>query len=150
MAMTITRMTLLLGPMLLLGACASTAGSQDAQIQRMMLGESQVSGRALERRLAEAERHPLGSRENPVRAQMPPGQRAYLSRLRCSDGRAPEYFRTGNLGPGVYGNIIDAYRVSCGDAAPGTVEIIMDMYHAGHVEERPVPGFTIVPSMPTV
>jgi hypothetical protein len=142
------KMTAMIGSVLLLGACAASSAQPD--LGRAMRGESQMSGRALDRRVAEAERHPLGSRQNPVRAEMPPGQRAYLARLRCSDGRAPEYVRTGNLGPGVYGNIIDAYRVSCGDAAPGTVEIIMDMYHPGHVEERAVPGFTIVPSGRTV
>lgn len=141
--------TLLLGSMLLLGACAAKQQAAP-ELDLAMWGQSQVSGPALARRIAEAERHPLGSRQNPVRAEMPPGQRAYLSRLRCSDGRAPEYVRTGNLGPGVYGNIIDNYRVSCGDAAPGNVDIIMDMYHPGHVEERAVPGFTIVPSRPTV
>ena len=134
---------LLLGSLLLVAACATTP---EPDLDRVLAGESQVSGSALDRRIAAAERHPLGSRENPVRAQMPAGQRAYLQRLRCSDGRAPTFGRIGNYGVGVYGNIIDGYDVNCGAAAPGRVEIIMDMYHPGHVENRPVPGFTIVPS----
>jgi hypothetical protein len=138
----------MLGGMLLLGACA--AQTQAPDLDRAIRGESQVSGRGLDRRVQQAERHPLGSRENPVRASMPPGQHAYLRRLRCGDGRAPQFSRVGSYGVGVYGNIIDGYRVSCGDAAPGNVEVFMDMYHPGHVEERPVPGFTIVPSAPTV
>src|SRR5215217_6682079 len=81
---------------LLLGACATT--SQEPSIERMLAGESEVSGPALDRRIAEAERHPLGSQENPVRAEMPPGQRDYLARLRCSDGRAPLFEREGSFG----------------------------------------------------
>ena len=135
---------LLFGPLLLLaGGCATS--SPEVDIDRALAGESQVSGGALERRIDAAARHPLGSRDNPVRAHMPPGQRAYLARLRCGDGRPPEFGRIGNYGVGVYGNIIDGYRVSCGAAAPGQVEVFMDMYHPGHVEDRPVPGFTIVP-----
>ncbi len=87
---------------------------------------------------------PLGSEANPVRANMPVGQRAYLDRLRCSDGSAPDYERVGNYGSGPYGSIIDGYQVDCGDSAPGEVLIFMDMYHR-HVENEAVPGFTITP-----
>ncbi|HYJ30161.1 MAG TPA: hypothetical protein VEW25_07465 [Allosphingosinicella sp.] len=136
--------TILLGALALLAACA--APQQDVSLERAFAGQSQVSGSALDRRIAAAAAHPLGSRNNPVRAEMPIGERAYLQRLRCSDGRTPAFERIGNFGLGVYGNIIDGYRVACGDAQPGQVEIYMDMYHRGHVEDRPVPGFTIVPS----
>jgi hypothetical protein len=83
---------------------------------------------------------PLGSKENPVRASMPEGQRAYLSRLVCPNGGPARFERTFNLGPGIYGTIIDEYKVRC----PGQPEatIIMDMYHDWS-ENRPVPGFTI-------
>ena len=126
----------------LLAACAS---SDDLSLDRAMAGQSQKSGAALDRAIAEASKHPLGSQRNPVRAAMPQGQHAYLARLRCSDGMAPKFVRIGNYGLGVYNNIIDGYSVDCGSAAPGKVEIFMDMYHPGHVETRPVPGFTIVP-----
>ena len=139
------RSSLLLGTLVLVAACATTPKS-DPSLQRQLAGESQVSGSALERRIAAAARHPLGSRENPVRAEMPAGQRAYLDRLRCANGQAPTYGRIGNFGFGVFGNIIDGYRVNCGNAQPGQVDIFMDMYHRGHVENRPVPGFTIVPA----
>ena len=86
---------LLLGSLLLVAACATTP---EPDLDRVLAGESQVSGSALDRRIAAAERHPLGSRENPVRAQMPAGQRAYLQRLRCSDGRAPTFGRIGSRG----------------------------------------------------
>ena len=128
-----------------LGLLAGCAAKQDVSLERALSGQSQMSGKRLDRAVAEAAKHPLGSKQNPVRASMPPGQHAYLRRLRCSDGRAPQFDRVGNYGLGVYGNIIDGYSVDCGSAAPGKVEIFMDMYHSGHVETRPVPGFTIVP-----
>lgn len=94
-------------------------------------------------RLAAASSEPLGAFENPVRANMPPGQRAYLRRLRCSDGQAPSFEREGNFGSGPYGSIVDGYRVDCGDAEPGEVMVYMDMYHR-HVENEAPPGFTII------
>ena len=136
------------GALALLAACA--APNADLDLNRAMAGESQTSGSALERRIAAAARHPLGANEKPVRAAMPPGQQAYLRRLRCSDGRTPSFNRVGNVGLGVYRNIVDHYRVDCGAAAPGRVDVYMDMYHRGYVEDRPVPGFTIVPAGPTI
>lgn len=88
---------------------------------------------------------PLGSAQNPVRANMPEGQRAYLSRLRCADGRAPTFQRMGSFGAGPYGSIIDGYEVLCTGSSPARTEIFLDMYHASHVEAAPVAGFTIVP-----
>lgn len=139
-----------LGAALLLASSQALAIQQPAEdptdLQRMLAGESQVDGAELERRIAAAAAHPLGSQHNPVRAAMPPGQRAYLRRLRCSDGTAPDFDRVGNFGIGVYGNIVDGYRLRCAGAEPAEVTVYMDMYHRGHVEERPVPGFTILPS----
>lgn len=83
----------------------------------------------------------LGSQGNPVRCSGPPGERAYLNRLRCSDGKAPKYHRIGSFGKGPYGHILDGYNVKCEEKDPVTV--FMDMYH-DHVEKEPVPGFTIV------
>ena len=128
-----------------LGLLAACAAKQDVSLERALAGQSQMSGAALDRAVAAAAKHPFGSQKNPVRAEMPQGQRAYLARLRCGDGQVPRFERMGNYGIGVYGNIIDGYAVDCGGAAPGKVEIFMDMYHSGHVETRPVPGFTIVP-----
>lgn len=133
-----------------LSACAAPAAQQNAfsagekaSLERQLMGQSQVSGSKLDRLIATAAAHPLGSPKNPVRAQAPEGQRAYLARLRCSDGSAPRFERRGNVGFGVFGNIVDDYSVDCGAAAPGRVSIMMDMYHPGHVEQRPVPGFSI-------
>jgi hypothetical protein len=94
--------------------------------------------------IAEAQLHPLGSRENPVRVNMPVGERAYLARLRCSDGAAPSFEREGSAGPGVFGSIVDIYDVRCRDAEPRESEIWMDMYHPEHRETAAPPEFTIV------
>lgn len=93
--------------------------------------------------LKDASGHVLGSRENPVRADMPQGQHAYLQRLRCADGKAPQYERSGNLGFGAFGSIVDAYEVTCAGSSPARGEIVMDMYFGGYVETKPVAGFTI-------
>jgi hypothetical protein len=91
---------------------------------------------------AKASAFPLGSEKNPVRANMPDGERAYLARLRCSDGNAPAFERGGSVGEGPYGKIMDVYRLKCLSGQPATASVYMDMYH-DHVENRPVPGFTI-------
>ena len=83
----------------------------------------------------------LGTMENPVRVNMPSGERAYLDRLRCADGSAPAYNRQGSGGPARDGHIVDFYEVTCAGQEP--VIIVMDMYHSGS-ESLPVPGFTIV------
>lgn len=85
---------------------------------------------------------PLGAETNPVRCESPRGERQYLSRLRCPDGKRPEFSRIGSFGVGPYGHILDGYRVKCEGRDEATV--FMDMYHAGHVEKEAVPGFTIV------
>ena len=139
-----------------LGACASmvetspssasSAQGTDDILASVMRGESRMQGAELERAVKKASAYPLGSAENPVRAHMPQGQRAYLSRLRCSDTSRPSFGRAGNLGPGVYGNIVDLYIVSCASGEPESAEIIMDMYHTGHVEAEAVEGFGIMPA----
>ncbi len=61
----------------------------------------------------DASGQPLGSMQNPVRAEMPRGQHAYLQRLRCANGQAPQFSRVGDVGFGVFGSIVDAYEVTC-------------------------------------
>jgi hypothetical protein len=95
--------------------------------------------------LKEAGRHKLGSEENPVRADMPGGQRAYLARLRCTNGAAPTWSRVGNLGSGVFGSIVDQYDLRCEGAHPPRTIIVMDMYFKGYVEARAIEGFKIAP-----
>jgi hypothetical protein len=96
--------------------------------------------------LAELDQHPLGSEQNPVRVGGPGGERAYLARLRCEDGRYPEFEREGSFGIGPWGYILDGYSVVC--ASGQKTLIFMDMYHSRHQEDRTVPGFTIEPRAP--
>ena len=95
--------------------------------------------------IAAAAAHPLGSRENPVRVGGPNGERAYIARLRCGDGSAPRVGQRSNAGIGAFGTIVDLYPLDCGNAAPGRIELIMDMYHDEHREDRAPAGFTILP-----
>lgn len=130
----------MIGAALALALC-STPAAADKALDRMMAGESYLQGRDLEKAIKQAEQHPLGSAKNPVRTTMPQGQRLYLSRLRCSDGKAPQFYRQGNVGPGPFGNIVDLYKVSCPGAEPLESDVYMDMYHGGFIESRIVPGF---------
>ena len=122
---------------------APTAALAFDPLADMLAGRSAMKGKKLERAIEKAATHPLGSAENPVRAHMPQGQRAYLARLRCADGKAPAFYREGNFGTGVYDNIVDGYRVTCEGSVPASSLVYMDMYHAGHVENAAVPGFTL-------
>ena len=132
----------MLAAVMTVAGCAS-GGDDASDFISMMGGVGPAEASRIAARLADK---PFGSADNPVRADMPEGQRAYLSRLRCSNGRAPTYNRIGNMGPGPYGSIIDAYQVDCAaGATPARRVVHMDMYHPGYSEAAPVPGFTIVP-----
>lgn len=122
-------------------ALVSAPAQADRALDRMLSGESALQGKKLKKAIAKADQHPLGSKANPVRTTMPQGQRLYLSRLRCSDGQAPQFYRAGNVGPGPFGNIVDLYKVTCPGAEPAASDIHMDMYHGGFIESRTVPGF---------
>lgn len=109
---------------------------------------------------AQSAASPLGSRDNPVRAEGPAGEREYLTRLRCPSGAVPNFERIGSFGSGVDGHILDGYEVLCdrplpdpdtlprSELAPGAVEIFLDMYHDGYREMAAVPGFTVLPEIP--
>jgi hypothetical protein len=84
--------------------------------------------------------YPLGTRENPVRAFQPPGEREYLGRLVCPGGSRPAFRRVGSIGPGPYTSVLDDYAVTCGEVVH---RIIIDMYHPGYVECLAVPGFLL-------
>ncbi len=133
---------------LLAGGCATTAsaprsGSGGSDLGSIFGPNPAKTGADLARAVTAADQHPLGSAQNPVRVSTPVGQRAYLDRLRCADGRAPSYVRRGNVGFGVFGGIVDDYAVTC--AGQAAVSVQMDMYHPTHRETRTVPGFTLVP-----
>lgn len=92
---------------------------------------------------AAAAAYPLGSRENPVRVGGPEGERAYLARLRCADGRAPQIGTRSEAGAGGFGSVVASFAVTCPGAAPQAV--VMDMYHEEHDETRAPAGLTLSP-----
>jgi hypothetical protein len=142
------RFKILIAVAALAGAAASLPAAaqqrpNEARDMMRSMGMHGLEGRKLAKAIAKAEASPLGSKANPVRENMPRGEWAYLGRLRCADGQAPATARSGNVGTGVYGNIVDLFTVTCPGAAP--VEVYMDMYHDGP-ELRPIPGFTMAPA----
>jgi hypothetical protein len=107
------------------------------------------------------------SKEHAIEVCGPPGQREYLSVLRCTDGKPPSFGRAGNVGerndpagkvpesvmisqmnprrvlrPGeVDYHIVDLYKVGCSD---GDQSLFLDMYHcAGPQTSVPPSGFTM-------
>ena len=126
----------------LLAACATgdeaepAPGSDDGAVLSMMLGGGEAADP--ETIAAVEARGPLGSRENPVRAAGPTGQRAYMRSLRCPDASVPEFGRNGSDGRSPYGAIVDVYGWSCPGGEEGVVYI--DMYHPDHVERRAPEG----------
>ena len=97
----------------------------------------------LQEAIAAADQHPLGAAENPVRVGGPEGERAYIARLRCADGTVPKVGQRGSAGVGAFGTIVNVYPLDCGTAAPGCSDLVMDMYHSEHVEDRAAAGFAI-------
>lgn len=108
------------------------------------LGEGS-SDAELERAVAAASAFPLGSIQNPVRVGGPQGQQAYLARLRCGDGSQPTVSQAASAGPGGFGTVVQRFQVDCGAAAPGKLEVLMDMYHQEHRETRAPAGFVLRP-----
>ena len=134
-------MWIVLGAALFLASSAGAA--QDVDLSDIF-GGGALEGEALAKATVEAAQYPLGSDLNPIRVNMPEGQRNYLSRLRCENGKKPKFSRDGSAGGGPFGSIVDVYTVDCRKSAPGKVAVFMDMYHPDHREANAVPGFTIV------
>ncbi len=111
-------LALLLSPAVTLGAATRQGANQERQLDLSQ---------------------PLGTPENPVRTPRG-GQPPYLQRLRCPDGEPPTLGGRGSVGMGPYGNIIDVWSITCGEAKHS---VYMDHYHNGYQEDRPVPGFRI-------
>ncbi len=131
------RRALATAAVLALTACATSSDDD------LDLFGSALKGTKLETAAIAAAAHPLGSEKNPVRVNMPEGERAYLERLRCSDGNAPTFERGGSVGTGPYGTIMDVYELRCLSGQPANSSVYMDMYHGDYVENRTIPGFTI-------
>ena len=106
------------------------------------LGSAGLEGKELDAAILKANKDPVGSKENPVRENMPKGEHDYLQRQRCPDSSVPTFSRSGSTAAGIYGNILDLYQVQCPGMGP--ISIYIDMYHDGP-DDRPLPGFCIVP-----
>ena len=119
-----------------LGARTTSPESMIAQMDR---GSPEDELRAL---VAAANAYPLGTVENPIRVGGPDGERAYLARLRCTDGAAPQIGARSEAGTGAFGSIVGAFAVACGASRS---RLVFDMYHEEHVETRAPAGFTLRP-----
>ena len=127
-------------------AGAEKLGKRTAPPERLFSGIGEgTSDAALDAAVAAAAAFPLGSLQNPVRVGGPEGERAYVARLRCSDGKAPVAGARRPGGVGAFGSLVDLVPLDCGAAAPGRFDLLLDMYHEEHVETRAPAGFTLVP-----
>ena len=95
--------------------------------------------------VAAAAAQPLGTLANPVRVGGPEGERAYIARLRCAGGARPAVGPRASGGVGAFGTIVDIFPLDCGAVAPGRFDLVMDMYHEEHREDRAPAGFTLAP-----
>jgi hypothetical protein len=126
---------------LMLAGCSSSAPKEDAMMEAFLSGRAPRTLTAEQMR--EIQKHPLGTKENPVRVEGVEGEYRYLARLRCPEGKPPIVDRAGSAGDmSPYGSIMDIYDVVCD--APPKHTVFVDMYHPGHVETAAIPGFTIV------
>ena len=122
-------------------AAAQTTTPREMMVQMGFAPSERQVARAVER----ARRHPLGSERNPVRVSGAGGEHAYIARLRCAGGARPTVGQRHNAGIGAFGTIVDVWPLDCGDAAPGRIDLVMDMYHDNHDETQAPAGFTLEP-----
>jgi hypothetical protein len=86
-----------------------------------------------------------GSRQNPLVCAGRPDEFAYLGRLRCADGTAPHWQRTGNTPVGPYGGHLDRYRVRCVRLNWET-QVYFDRRHRPLGEKEPPEGLRLAPA----
>lgn len=98
---------------------------------------------ALQQAIAAANAHPLGTPANPIRVGGPEGAQAYLGTLRCGDGKSPTVGTARQGGVGAFGSVLQLYPLDCGAAAPGRVELNIDLYQEENPETRAPAGFQI-------
>lgn len=85
---------------------------------------------------------PLGTRNNPVRADGRAGEIDYLGKLRCPSGGAP-HFHFEYRGPrGPYGNELDRFTLRC-VYDNRTFAVWIDHHHPAHVETGAVAGLRL-------
>ena len=122
------------------GKIGERTGAPEALFAGIGQGSSDAE---LDRAVAAAGAHPLGTLANPVRVGGPEGARAYMARLRCADGSAVAVGPRSDGGVGAYGTLTERFVLDCGRAAPGRTELILDLYHEEHREDRAPAGFSI-------
>lgn len=126
-------------------SAADDLGRRTVAPARMLAQMNQADPEAeLQREIAAAASHPLGSLDNPIRVGGPEGERAYLARLRCADGSTPRIGPMRPGGVGAFGSLVELFPLDCGAAAPGKAALLLDMYHEEHVENAAPDGFRIV------
>ena len=91
--------------------------------------------------IAATNAHPLGTALNPIRVGGPEGAQAYLASLRCSDGKAPRVGEARKGDVGAFGSVLQLYPLDCGSAAPGKIDLNVDLYQEEHAETRAPAGF---------
>jgi hypothetical protein len=101
------------------------------------------SDEAIEQAIAAAAAHPLGTPANPIRVGGPEGAQAYFATLRCGDGKPPRIAAPREGGVGALGSVLQLYALDCGAAAPGRVELSVDLYQEEHKETRAPAGFQL-------
>ena len=101
------------------------------------------SDEEIERTIAAANAHPLGTAANPIRVGGPEGARAYFATLRCADGKSPRVGTPRQGGVGAFGSVLQLYTLNCAPAAPGEVELNVDLYQEEHSETRAPAGFQV-------
>ena len=125
-------------------ASAQKIGERNAAPEQLFAGIGEGTGdAALEQEIAAAAVHPLGTLANPIRVGGPEGARAYIARLRCADGSALKVGARSDGGVGAYGTVTERYTLDCGAAAPGRVDVVLDVYHEEHRENRAPTGLSI-------
>jgi len=133
-----------LAPISAPAAAPDDLGKRNAPPETLFSGIGEgTSDAAIEAAFAAASAFPLGTLQNPVRVGGPEGELAYVARLRCSDGKPPRLAPKRPGGIGAYGSVVEAFPLDCGAAAPGKVDLMMDMYFEEHAETRPPPGFSL-------
>ncbi|MDZ4263360.1 MAG: hypothetical protein U1B30_13655 [Pseudomonadota bacterium] len=144
--MTMFKLLFITASVLLFTACATKPeqpAAQDVSDEELTSALVALFGENIPVDEKSLESIPLGTKENPVRVQGPMGQRDYLSRLVCENNEPVSAFRrSGSMGIGPFGNMIDLYEVIC-DANKGAVShsVYLDMYHGDYQETRPAAGF---------
>lgn len=101
------------------------------------------SDEEMARAIAAADAYPLGTVQNPIRVAGPNGARAYLARLRCTDGTAPKIGGETPGAIGAFGTLTTLFPVTCG-SGPGA-PLAFDFYQEEYRETRAAPGFSLAP-----